>query len=82
MKVPDPIITRLPEPALARARAIVLLAGVCFLAGRTQPRRRRFHVGLDTGSRERTRRRRAPKRAAARWNRPPRRPAARAGRSR
>ena len=32
MKAPDRI-TRLPEPARARVRAIVLLAGVCFLAG-------------------------------------------------
>lgn len=36
MKVPDPIVTtttRLPEPPLARARAILLLAGVCLVAG-------------------------------------------------
>ncbi len=33
MKVPDPIIARLPEPSLARARAILLLAGVCFATG-------------------------------------------------
>jgi hypothetical protein len=38
MKVPDPIATtmlttRLPEPSLARARAILLLAGVCLVAG-------------------------------------------------
>lgn len=35
MKVPDPILTttRLPEPSLARARSILLLAGVCLLAG-------------------------------------------------
>jgi hypothetical protein len=36
MKVPDPIATtmpRLPESALARARAILLLAGVCLVAG-------------------------------------------------
>jgi hypothetical protein len=34
MKVPDPIVTtRLPEPSLARVRAILLLAGVCLVAG-------------------------------------------------
>jgi glucose uptake protein GlcU len=34
MKVPDPIVTiRLPESALARARSILLLAGVCLVAG-------------------------------------------------
>jgi hypothetical protein len=33
MTVPDPIAIRLPEPALARARAIVLLAGICLIAG-------------------------------------------------
>jgi hypothetical protein len=34
MKVPDPITTiRLQESAIARARAILLLAGVCLLAG-------------------------------------------------
>jgi hypothetical protein len=36
MKVPDHIVTttiRLPEPSLARARAIVLLAGMCLVAG-------------------------------------------------
>jgi hypothetical protein len=34
MKVPDPITTiRLPESASARARAILLLAGVCAVAG-------------------------------------------------
>jgi hypothetical protein len=32
MKVPHPIVTRLPEPSLTRARAILLLAGVCFVA--------------------------------------------------
>jgi hypothetical protein len=31
MKLPDPL--QLPETRLARARAILLLAGVCFLAG-------------------------------------------------
>jgi len=34
MKVPDPITTiRLPESAIARACAILLLAGVCAVAG-------------------------------------------------
>ncbi len=33
MQLPDPIAVRLPEPALARARAIVLLAGMCLIAG-------------------------------------------------
>lgn len=31
MQAPDPMITRLPESRLARARAIVLLAGVCLV---------------------------------------------------
>ena len=33
MKLPDPL--HLPETRLARARAVLLLAGVCFLAGAT-----------------------------------------------
>jgi hypothetical protein len=32
MQVPDPIPTRLADSSHARARAILLLAGVCFLA--------------------------------------------------
>jgi hypothetical protein len=32
MQVPDPTLTRLADSPLARARAILLLAGVCFLA--------------------------------------------------
>jgi len=36
MNTPDPI--RLPEPARTRARAIVLLAGVCLLAGSSAAR--------------------------------------------
>ncbi len=36
MKVPDPVVlVRLPESSLARARAILLLAGVCLVAGPT-----------------------------------------------
>jgi hypothetical protein len=32
MQATEPIVTRLPEPSLARARAIVLLAGMCLIA--------------------------------------------------